>query len=89
MDSSNRGTVGKLSEREEEIIYLIAGGMRDKDIGEQLAISSETVRTHVKSILLKLKSPTRPMAVAKFTLRYASEISCMLRSKQGCDADIA
>ncbi|MCF8231900.1 MAG: response regulator transcription factor [Bacteroidales bacterium] len=43
-----------LSEREEDIIKLIAGGYINKDIANMLHISIETVKTHKKNIKMKL-----------------------------------
>lgn len=43
-----------LTERENEITALIASGMTNKEIGEQLHVSHHTVHTHRKNILKKL-----------------------------------
>lgn len=43
-----------LTERENEITALIASGMTNKEIGEQLHLSHHTVHTHRKNILKKL-----------------------------------
>ena len=45
---------GELSAREIEVIRLIANGMTNKQIAEQLVISEKTVKTHVSSLLGKL-----------------------------------
>lgn len=45
-----------LSERELEIVNLIAHGNKEADIGEQLHISVQTVKTHRKNILSKTNS---------------------------------
>jgi DNA-binding NarL/FixJ family response regulator len=65
----------KLSLREEEVILLIAAGLRDKDIGKRLEISPETVKTHIRNIMWKLESHTRPMAMAKYTLARSDAVS--------------
>ncbi|MBU3664755.1 MAG: response regulator transcription factor [Chthoniobacterales bacterium] len=44
----------KLSEREYEIFELIGRGLMSKEIGEKLAISTQTVQTHRKNIAEKL-----------------------------------
>jgi len=43
-----------LSAREKEILRLLAGGMTNKDISENLCISINTVETHRKNIMKKL-----------------------------------
>ena len=52
-----------LSEREQEVIRLLAQGERDRDIAEQLYISERTVKFHVKNMLQKLGVRTRIQAV--------------------------
>jgi two-component system, NarL family, response regulator len=52
-----------LTAREEEILQLIAKGMRNKEIGATLHISDETVQGHVKNILTKLNVHDRAAAV--------------------------
>jgi DNA-binding NarL/FixJ family response regulator len=46
--------IGTLSQREREVLELMVEGKSRKEIGSELAISINTVRTHVKSILAKL-----------------------------------
>ncbi len=50
--------LGSLSEREREILRLIADGLSNQQIGEQLAISVSTVQTHRAHILDKLDLKT-------------------------------
>lgn len=52
-----------LTQRETEILQLMATSQTNRDIAEQLFISEETVRTHVKRILRKLDQPNRTQAV--------------------------
>lgn len=52
-----------LSERETEILQLVAKGLSFKDVGEVLAISPHTVTTHVKKIYQKLAVHSRGEAV--------------------------
>ncbi len=52
-----------LSGRELDVLRLMATPATYRQIGEQLSISEETVRTHAKSILAKLKQPNRTQAV--------------------------
>ena len=46
---------GPLTAREWEIVDLLAPGRTTDDIADSLVISSETVRSHVKSIMRKLE----------------------------------
>lgn len=52
-----------LSGRELDIIKLVAEGKSNKEIGDRLGITEGTVKTHVKSLLKKLKAPGRTAAV--------------------------
>jgi DNA-binding NarL/FixJ family response regulator len=53
-----------LTTREIEVLGQIAGGNRNKDIAEQLFISEETVKVHIKHIMEKLGASDRTQAVA-------------------------
>ncbi|MFI7677060.1 LuxR C-terminal-related transcriptional regulator [Actinophytocola sp. NPDC049390] len=53
-----------LSQREHQVLQLIADGLENQAIANVLFVSVETVRTHVKSILRKLASRDRTHAVA-------------------------
>ena len=53
-----------LSEREVEVLRRVAGGNRNRDIAEQLFISEETVKVHIKHIMEKLYASDRTQAVA-------------------------
>jgi DNA-binding NarL/FixJ family response regulator len=55
---------GFLSQREREILQLLADGMSNVEVAQELFISSETVKTHVRHILAKLEADTRTQAVA-------------------------
>jgi two-component system, NarL family, response regulator DevR len=53
-----RGTDSKLSalsEREREVLGLLAEGLTNREIGERLFISEKTVRNHVSGVLRKLE----------------------------------
>jgi len=56
-----------LSPREQQVISLLASGYIYKEIGSQLNIGTETVRTYVKSICQKMHVRSRLEAVAKHT----------------------
>jgi DNA-binding NarL/FixJ family response regulator len=53
-----------ITEREIEVLRLIGGGNRNRDIAEQLFISEETVKVHVKHIMEKLGASDRTQAVS-------------------------
>jgi DNA-binding NarL/FixJ family response regulator len=53
-----------LTPREVEILYVVAEGKRNKEIGAALSISEETVVTHLKNIFTKLGVNDRTAAVA-------------------------
>jgi len=53
-----------LSEREREILQLLADGMSNADVAQRLFIRQETVKSHVRHILAKLEADTRTHAVA-------------------------
>jgi DNA-binding NarL/FixJ family response regulator len=53
-----------LTQREREILQLLADGMSNADVAGQLFISQETVKSHVRHILTKLEADTRTQAVA-------------------------
>lgn len=52
-----------LSPREMDVLELMATAATYKEIGEQLYVSEETVRTHAKNILVKLEQPNRTQAI--------------------------
>ncbi len=52
-------SMGRLSERERQISYLVARGMKNRDIAEDLKISENTVKRHLQSIFLKTGSRDR------------------------------
>ncbi|PSR19662.1 protein kinase [filamentous cyanobacterium CCP3] len=51
------------SEREREIMALLAQGLRDRDIASQLYISESTVKFHINNSLAKLQAKNRYQAV--------------------------
>ena len=54
-----------LSEREQEILGLVAQGLRNKDIAGQLGIAEKTVKNHVSNILKALQVNSRTEAAMK------------------------
>ena len=50
--------------RELEVLQLVADGLVNREIGERLFLSEETVKSHVRHLLAKLETRTRAHAVA-------------------------
>ena len=59
-----------LSEREREILQLLAGGLHTEEVARRIGLSTETVKSDTKRAILKLEADTRVHAVA-IALRQA------------------
>ena len=55
-----------LSQREAEVLGLIARGLSTKEIGDRLSLTVETIRTYIKNIYEKMHVHSRAEAVAKY-----------------------
>lgn len=53
-----------LTQREREVLRLLADGLSNDEIGKRLLISPDTVRTHLRKAMAKLEADTRTQAVA-------------------------
>ena len=53
-----------LTEREVEVLRLLAAGNRNRDISQRLLVSEETVKSHLKHISEKLRASNRTHALA-------------------------
>jgi two-component system response regulator DesR len=60
------GHVNPLTEREEEVLLLIAGGKNTKDIASELYLTNGTVRNYISVILDKLGVRNRVEAITRF-----------------------
>ena len=67
--ATDGGRAGELTERELEVLGLIAEGLNNREIAERLVISDKTVKTHVSNILSKLHLEDRTQA-AIYALRH-------------------
>jgi DNA-binding NarL/FixJ family response regulator len=63
LNSPRRGS-SELSEREREVLRLVADGLPTKQIARNLSITERTVKFHVNSIFHKLGAENRAQAVA-------------------------
>ncbi|MBX3060356.1 MAG: response regulator transcription factor, partial [Anaerolineae bacterium] len=50
------------TDRETEVLRLLAQGMSNKEIAQTLTVGEKTVKTHVSNILSKLNVPSRTQA---------------------------
>jgi DNA-binding NarL/FixJ family response regulator len=55
----------ELTDRERDVLNLIAGGKRNSEIAAALGLSDKTVRNHVSNVLLKLQVPDRTAAALR------------------------
>ena len=61
----DEGPAEVLSERERDVVRLMAGGFSNREIGEMLGLTEGTVKNHVSRLLLKLDARDRTSAVLK------------------------
>ena len=62
-DAARRAGLHELTERESEVLRLVAKGLSNAEVGAELGIGEATVKTHVAHILLKLELRDRVQAV--------------------------
>ena len=62
-------TGSPLSEREQEVLRLVADGLTNEQIAQRLIVSIHTVHRHVANIRLKLNQPSRGVA-ASYAVRH-------------------
>lgn len=73
-----------LTERETDVLRLLAKGLSNKEIAQALVIGEKTVKTHVSNILAKLNVPSRTQAAL-----YAVRIGMASLDAAGLGADPA
>ena len=67
--SQKKALYADLSDRESQVLQLIVDGLANQEIAEKLAISKETVKTHIKHLMDKLAVSDRTQAAVK-AMRY-------------------
>lgn len=63
-----------LTDREREVLQLVARGLTDSEIGKRLYLTTNTVKVHIRSILVRLAAANRTHAVRRgFQLGYLTD----------------
>jgi len=57
---------GQLSEREQEVLGLLAAGYRNKEVADKLSVSPKTIKAHIYNIYQKLHVTSRIEAINKY-----------------------
>jgi DNA-binding NarL/FixJ family response regulator len=60
----NTEKLPSLSNREREVLDLLAQGLTGEGVAERLVLSSETIKTHIRNAMSKLEANTRVHAIA-------------------------
>jgi DNA-binding NarL/FixJ family response regulator len=69
MTDSDSQVQSALSERELQVLELVASGLTNQDISEQLEISKRTVDNHISNILTKTETDNR-VALVRWALQW-------------------
>jgi DNA-binding CsgD family transcriptional regulator len=79
MATSESGTRVSLSDRELQIIDLVATGLTNQEIAAKLEISKRTVDNHISNILSKTKTDNR-VALVRWALQWGkvclNDVNC-------------
>ena len=67
--SISTNSLEELTDREQEILKLVAEGYTNKEIGKQLGLAEDTIKKHVQSIIAKLGASGRTHATMKAARR--------------------
>lgn len=63
--SAERAAFPELTDREREVLWLLAQGLSNQEVAERMGISLKTARNHVSNILARLQVADRTAAVAR------------------------
>jgi len=89
MTSPVSGTDASLSDRELQIIELVADGLTNEKIAEKLQISKRTVDNHISNILEKTKTENR-VALVRWALQWGKvcldKVNCCVLPPSGEEA---
>jgi len=81
MNSSKSIIPVSISERELEVIELVANGLTNSEIAENLEISKRTVDNHISNILVKTKTANR-VTLVRWAIKWGKvcldEINCCI-----------
>jgi len=81
MAGGNAQTPGPLSDRELQVIELVATGLTNQEIAERLEISKRTVDNHISNILTKTETENR-VALVRWALQWGKvcldDVNCCL-----------
>jgi two-component system nitrate/nitrite response regulator NarL len=66
---ARKGGIGELTERERQVVSLLAEGLSNKLIADRLGISDHTAKFHVNGVMAKLGASTRTEAVVEAVRR--------------------
>ena len=79
MATNESGTAVSLSDRELQIIELVAAGLTNQEIAVKLEISKRTVDNHISNVLTKTKTDNR-VALVRWALKWGKvcldEVNC-------------
>jgi DNA-binding NarL/FixJ family response regulator len=54
----------ELTRRERQVLQLVADGLANREVGDVLYVTEDTVKSHIRNILAKLGASSRANAVA-------------------------
>jgi DNA-binding CsgD family transcriptional regulator len=68
------GSWQPLSQREREVVALVAGGATGREVGEELSVTAATVETHIRNAMRRLGARNRSHLVTLAILRHEIEV---------------